>query len=341
MTFAYNKPATRAAAIARLAAALAVAGTGRASAQTPGLRTFAIAHTAQTANDWPLYVAETVGFWRSNGLAVELYLPGSTAAATQQLAAGSVEMAGVSGTQLIEAINGGAPIAAICAQYAAAPYSILARKGITSFAQLKGKTILVGGPNDITRVFMDTVLGKHGLRPDDYTYTFAGTTGDRYAGLVAGAIDATILNPPFSFRAADDGYPVLDEVPKYFPGFVQGFWSIRPEWARANTPLLVTVLTAYLQAVRWMYDRANRDRAVSILTSVTNVKHDDADRTYELYVNRLKFFPPTGRITDAAIATIQNALVKTNELKPPLPPASRYYDNRYDDLAVAQRRRSR
>jgi ABC-type nitrate/sulfonate/bicarbonate transport system substrate-binding protein len=322
--------------LARLAAGSVLAPV---AVRAQPLRPLAITHTAQTANDWPLYVADQLGFWRAAGLDVQLYLPGSNAAATQQLAASSVEMAGVSGTQLIEAIDGGAPIVAICAQYAAAPYSIVARKGITSFAQLKGKNILVGGPNDITRVFMDAVLAKHGLRPDDYTYTFAGTTGDRYAGLVAGAIDATILNPPFAFRAADDGFPVLDEVAKYFPGFVQGFWSIRPEWARANTPLLLDVLVTYLRAVRWMYDPKNKDRAVAILVDVTHAKREEAVRTYDFYVGRLKFFPTTGRITDAAIAAVQDALVKTNVIKPPLSPPSKYYDNRYDDLAVAQLRR--
>ena len=120
---------------------------------------------------------------------------------------------------MVEAILGGAPIVEIFKNVSTTPYTLIGRKGINTPDKLRGKTIMIGGPNDITRVFMDKILASYGLKPDDYTYTYAGAPAERYAALLNGGIDATLLLPPVTFRAIDEGYPVIDEVPKYFPHF--------------------------------------------------------------------------------------------------------------------------
>lgn len=318
--------------------ALASALTARASAQS-ALRTITFGSPARTANDWPVYLADKLGYFTANGLQTDVIVVGSAAAVAQQATGGSIDIGQVSTTQMIEAIEGGAPLTAVCALSSGVPYWVMGKKGIGSISQLKGKVVLVGGPNDITRVFMDTVLEKNGLHADDYTYTYIGSTGDRYAALLSGTIDATILNPPFSFRAAGEGYPLLSVVNKYFPRFVGGVYVVRTDWARAHADLVTAYLKSYLQAVRWLYDGGNKARAIQVLAEVTNTKTEDAAKTYDLYINELKYYPPTGRLAAAQIAMSQEALVKTKELKPPLAPPSKYFDNTYVDAAVAQIRR--
>src|SRR5262249_46394314 len=149
---------------------------GRARAQAT--QSIVLGYTGRTATDWPTYVAQRAGFFAQSGLSPDVVVVGSAAAVAQQLAAGSLGIAEISTTQLIEAVEGGAPITAIAAIFSTAPYWILGKKGMASINQLKGKTIVVGGPNDITRVFVDAILERHGLQPDDYTLTFLGTTSD-------------------------------------------------------------------------------------------------------------------------------------------------------------------
>jgi NitT/TauT family transport system substrate-binding protein len=101
-----------------------------------------------------------------------------------------------------------APIVSFINRSNNASYVILRGKALSSISQLRGKTIIVGGPNDVTLVFMDTALAAYKLKPEDLTYRFAGGTPERFAALLSGTVDASILLPPFSFRAESAGYPV-------------------------------------------------------------------------------------------------------------------------------------
>jgi NitT/TauT family transport system substrate-binding protein len=306
----------------------------RVSGQT--LKPIVLGYTTRTATDWPEYVGEKAGFFTANGIKSDVVIVGSASAVAQQLIAGALNVGETSMTQLIAAVENGAPLTAVAVLFSTAPYWVLGRKPISSIEQLKGKTIVVGGPNDITRIFMDAVLERHGLRPDDYTLTYLGTTGERYAALISGAADAAILNPPVSFNAADAGYSVLDDVHKYFPNFANGVYVAHPEWARSNSDLLVSFLTAHLQSVRWLYNRANKARAIQILSETANAKPEDATRTYDLYIGSLRYFTPTARLSDDAVANVQNALVKTKQLRSPLAAPGKYFDNRYVDAALAR-----
>lgn len=319
-----------------IAIVLAVGSAPAAVSAQGALREISFGLTAKTANEWPEYISESLGFFSGNGLKVDIVYTGSSAAGAQQLAAGALDISEVSSTQIVEAIQGGAPFVEMVAHSEKAPYAVVGKKGVKSLADLKGKTIIVGGPNDITRVFMDKVLAVGGhLKPQDYTYTFAGATNARFAALVNGGVDAAILFPPFSFRAASQGYPVLDEISKYFPIFLFDAFCAQPGWARAHSDILVSFGKAYIQGVLWLYNPANKARAIQILSDATGTTPEDAAQTYDLFVTKLHIYSRTGVPTTAQFAPVLDALVKTGELKPPLPDASKFFDDRYIKQANA------
>jgi NitT/TauT family transport system substrate-binding protein len=307
-----------------------------ALAQAPAPATVNFGSVGLTAFDWTLIVADQLGFWTANGIKVETVRTGSVAANAQQLAAGAIDVAEVASTALIQAVLNGAPIVAIMEHIATAPYAVLGRKGLTSIADLKGKTVVVGGPSDITRVFMDKVLASARLKPDDYTYVFVGATEARFAALANGGVDAAILSPPFSLRAADQGYPVLDEVAKYFPAFFFDSLAARLSWTQQHPAVALGFTKGYLQGVRWLYDPANKARAIQMLSATVGVTPDAANESYDLIVTRLRAFSITGVLSDAKVTTVLDALTQTGAIKPPLPPASRFYDNIFVNQANAQ-----
>jgi NitT/TauT family transport system substrate-binding protein len=320
-----------------LLGALALAARPPVAAQ-PALRTITIGVTSKTANDWALFVAEREGFFAAAGLSLDTVVIGVNSGVAQQLTGGSIDVGEVTTTQAVLAIQGGAPMACIVNQGVGAPYYLIGRKGITTIAQLKGKTISIGGPSDITRVFMDTMLERAGLKPDDYTYTYAGTGAARYAAISAGAIDATLLTPPLLFHAATEGYPVIDEVPKYFPGFPYTTWAARPAWAKDHADLVVAFVKAQLQAARWLYDPANKQKAIALLAEVTNTSLDDSSKTYDVFVTKEHFFSPAGTFTVDGFTRVLQAMAKAGMIAPPLPPAGKFYDNTYAERANAQLR---
>lgn len=295
--------------------------------------------TARGSDGWIIFIAEKTGLFTAAGLQTERYITGSAAACAQQLAAGALDVGSLSTTQMVEGINGGAGFVAIINNIVTAPYVVLARKGTTSFAQLRGKTIIVGGVNDVTRVFVDRIAQANGFKPDDITYTYAGASTERYAALVSGAVDAAILLPPLAFRAADEGYVNVGEVQKYFPNLPFTALAGRTAWLQSRRDDAVAFVKSYLQGVRWLNDPANKARAIAILIEETGVKPEDAAKTYDLYVTRLHIYSTTGRFTTNDFAHVIDVLVKTKEIVPPTPSPSRYFDNRYADAALAQMRR--
>ncbi len=322
--------------VLRIAGGAAVAAAiARPAFAQPALRSVAVGLTAKTASDWGIYIADQVGFFASTGLKPDITIIGSSAACAQQLTAGAIDIGEVSTTQLIEAVLGGAPIVAVLNRTNNAPYAIVGKKGITSIAQLKGKTIIVGGPNDITLVFMNAVLAAYKLTQDDVTYTFAGATGERFAALLSGTVDAAILLPPFSFRAADAGYPVLDNVEKYFPSLPFDTFSVRSDWGKKNADIVIAYVRSILQALAWLYDPANKAKAVAILANATNSSSEDAAKTYDFFVTQVKFYNRTGIMTPAELDTIIEILVKTGQLKPPPPDPHRFFDDSYVEKATA------
>jgi ABC-type nitrate/sulfonate/bicarbonate transport system substrate-binding protein len=322
---------------AALAAAALIAGAAGATPldAQPALKPITVGLVSKSMVDWPLYIAQAQGFLTANGLDAQVVYTGSAAGAAQQLVAGSVDIASISTSQTIEAYLGGAPIAIVMARSTSVPYTILGAKGITSVPQLRGKQVIIGGPNDITRIYMDTVLQKAGLKPADVVYTYAGGTAERFAALLSGGVAAAILYPPFSFEAESLGYPVLDQVYKYYPVFPVDDYGVNTERVAAHADAIVAYLKALTQGVRFFENPANRERCIQILVDATNTKPADATRTYD-FLQQAKYFSPTGIASTADLQRVVDALVRTGDVKAPVPTIAKWVDFRYMQQANAQ-----
>lgn len=325
----------RSLALSALASAAMAAAARPADAQ-PALRPLALGITGRTASAWPVYVATAVGLWAANGLKPDIIVSGSSAAGAQQLTAGSLELCDVSSTQVIQAIIGGAPLVNVFDRSRSAPYLLIGKKGVTTLQQLKGKTLIVGGPNDVTKVFTDVMFESAKMNPADMDYVYAGGAAERYAALVSGAVDASILNAPFMFRATDAGYPVIADVYTYFPQFPFINYAVNANWAKTHADLLIAALKTYAQAVLWLYDPANHQKAVDILARETNSPADDAEKTYGLYVTKLKFFTVNGTTTVEKVKLAIDALLRTKQIAAAPANLSVFYDNQYVAAVNAQ-----
>ncbi len=292
----------------------------------------AVGLTSRGATDWGIEVALKLGFFAKRNVDAQPIVIGSSAGVAQQLAAGSVDVGSVSTTQVVLAVAGGAPIQEIFKNVTTTPYTIVGRKGLTSMTQLRGKTIMIGGPSDITRVFMDKILATYGLGANDFSYTYAGAPSTRYQALVANAIDATPLLPPETYSALDAGYPVLDQVPKYFPHFPSSGFAVRTLWAQTHRDLVVRFLAGFAEGVRWLYNPANRVRALQILEDSAGVTPDVAEKTYATYVLPGRLLPDVGSFSKDDFPQVMDALIKLKQIS--APPTTAVYDNSYVTAAM-------
>ena len=260
-----------------------------------------------STNHWPAYIAQQKGFFKEKGLDVEFVAAQSSSAAVQQLAAGSVEMAVGGLVDPIRAIDKGAPVTLFRTEAMAAPYEIYAKADIKTYADLRKKVIMIGGVKDITRIYLERMLGPNGLKPGDYDLVFAGATAARFSALASGSIDATILNAPFNFKAKGLGLTRLGATPDYVRDFPFTGYSVATAWAKTHKTELAGFLEAYRRGVDWFYDPANHTEAVDIMQKLLKVDRADIDQTWAFY-NELKVFDREGRVAASGIENLLKSL---------------------------------
>jgi len=268
-----------------------------------------------SANGWPTYVAVEKGFFAAEGLIPDVVFAQSNAAVIQQLAAGSVNVSTNSGlVDPIRAIEKGAPLALVRVEMQAPPYSLLAKPGIKSIGELKGKLISVGGAKDITRIFVEQMLLPNGVKPGEFDMTCAGATSARFAALQAGAVDAAILTPPFNFHAQTAGFNNLGNAVDYVDMPFSGM-AVNTNWAKANRRLVEKLILVYDRSMTWLYTPSNRDEAIRILMKVSSLKREEIDRAYDFLIGG-KYFEPTGKIPAAKLGKLIEALKGLGDLPP-------------------------
>src|SRR5262249_48813907 len=109
-----------------------------------------------SANLWPVYIGINKGFFAAEDLKVDIVFVQSSANLVQQLAAGSLDITMSTGlVDPIRAIDQRAALAIVRFEVQAPPYALLAKPTIKTLAELKGKTISLGGPKDITKIYVE------------------------------------------------------------------------------------------------------------------------------------------------------------------------------------------
>jgi NitT/TauT family transport system substrate-binding protein len=299
----------------------------RAHAETKIVEGF-VSHGAL---QWPEYIASEFGWFKENGIDLEMLVAGAGAA--QQLAAGALNL-GYSGfPDFIRAINQGAPVKIVINAITAPPYGVYAKSEIKKIADLKGKTVSIGGTKDVTLIYMEAFIGSAGLKAADLDFVYAKATQDRLAALLSGGVDAAILYPPATFRAATAGKTYLGDIEPYLKDFPFTVWAVNTDWAAKNREALLSYIRAYSRAVRWLYDPNNKDQAVDILVKYSKQDRKDSADTYDYFVSKLHAFSADGRISPEAYKRMTEALAQWGDLGQPLPPVAKFFDLSFVDAA--------
>jgi ABC-type nitrate/sulfonate/bicarbonate transport system substrate-binding protein len=209
---------------------------------------------------------------------------------------------------------------------------------IRSFADLKGKTVIVDAPNTAYALQAKKILRMNGLKDSDYTLKPVGGTMFRYKAMREDKSNAaSMLNPPFSIDAPGAGLKSLGRaIDLLGPYQATGAFVLR-KWAADNADTLERYIAAQIESTRWVRTAANKDASVKMLAERFKLQPDVAARTYDMLADS-RF----GLATDAAfnMEGFKNVLALRAEIegswggKPPAP-------DKYVDLAYYERAKHR
>jgi NitT/TauT family transport system substrate-binding protein len=295
--------------------AAALAGAAFLPAPAGAAETLTVGTVGQaSANLWPVFIGIDKGFFAAEDLKVDVVYVQSSAQLVQQITAGSLDLCISTGlVDPLRAIQMGAPIAIVRIEVQAPPYALVAKAAIKSLKELKGKVISLGGPKDITRIYVERMLEPNGVKPGEFDMVFAGATAARASALLAGAVDAAILLPPFNFQAVAAGCNELGLTIDYVKDLPFSGTVVNVKWANANQAVLRKLIAAHTRSIGWFEDERNRDEAVKILMTASRLKQDDVEKAYD-FMRKGQFFEPTGKVSRSKLASLAKAMASLGDL---------------------------
>ena len=205
---------------------------------------------------------------------------------------------------------------------------------VRSFADLRGRKLVVDAPNTAYAIQAKKILLKHGLKDGtDYTVVPVGRGELRLKAMAENRdYAAAILNLPFTIQAEQLGMKSLgNTVDILGPYQANGAFALRA-WVASNGPLLERYIAAYIEALRWVRRPENQAECVAILIDKLKINRDVAERSYRLLVDPTRGFTP-----DAAFdgEGFRNLLALRAEIEGgSAPPAEKYVDLSYYRRAI-------
>ncbi len=248
----------------------------------------AVGLVAPIFNNMPVWVAEQLGFFAGEGLAVTakvLYGVQNVTTATED---GSVQL-GI-GTPEGVLSDPASPLVIVAGNARKLANGLIARRGISSIAGLRGATVGVSHAREGTALLVTEMLAAHGLRAgQDYQIKAIGGASARWEAIQRGELDAGLQTPPHKYVAEDQGYPNLGEISDYVPDYQFTTINVRADWAAGNRETLRGFLRAMSRATQWLYDEP--DMAVDLAAQALGTTADYARRDYRHFTASASLTP--------------------------------------------------
>jgi ABC-type nitrate/sulfonate/bicarbonate transport system substrate-binding protein len=210
---------------------------------------------------------------------------------------------------------------------------------VRTFADIKGRTVVVDAPNTAYALQAKKILLMNGLREGvDYKVHPLGGTLLRYRAMRENKeYAASMLNPPMSVDAPNAGLRSLGRAVDLLGAYQAGGAFVLRPWAKGNAETLERYIAGYIEAVRWTVDPKNRAAGAKLLVERFKVDPNVSERTMELLSDPKFGLAPDARFN---LPGFRNVLALRAEIegdwggKPPAP--EKYIDLGYYERAVAR-----
>ena len=279
-----------------------------------------------------LYAAREKGFLARRGLAVEIQFTPNSRAQRTGLVQGAFEIAQSAVDNAVALVEVEQADVIIVAGGSDGLNELMVRPEINSYADLRGRGVVVDQPDTAYALLLYKMLALHGLQKGDYTVIPGGDCAARHAAVQPGRGGvAAMMNPPCNFIVRREGFKSLGRPTDALgPYLADGTWVMRP-WARRNADTLVRYLQAMIEGYRWAADPANRAEAAAIVAKSIDVDADIAASSVEAAVG-----PRGGLAKDARIDMI--GFANTLRLRAEMMGGDRNADpQKYLDLSYYER----
>jgi NitT/TauT family transport system substrate-binding protein len=265
-------------------ALLILAATAPVPAQAPRKKlTLAMAVTPPNLVHLPPYLAKDLGYFKEEGLDVEIISFEGGIGSLRALLAGQADLALTSGDPPIVARAKGAPIRLV---YASAPRldAVLTVQGdIKELKDLKGRKIGIQEPNGFADIFSRRVLIRAGLKPTDGDFISTSTAG-RVPALFTGQVDTGVLHVEQAIRAIKRK-PSLHNLINFwevFPDALYQVFATSEKKLKEDPDAITGFVKAVMKATRFIY--RNKEKTLDAAVEFTGYSREELAPAYDQLV---------------------------------------------------------
>ncbi|MBC7602653.1 MAG: ABC transporter substrate-binding protein, partial [Ramlibacter sp.] len=212
----------------------------------------------------PLTISEQLGFFKAEGLDVEISDFAGGAKALQALVGGSADVVSGAYEHTINMQSKNQHIMSIV-QMGRAPQiamgiSTKAMPNYKSLADLKGKKIGVSAPGSSTNMVANLVLSRAGIKATDVSFVGVGTAAGALAALRSGQIDAMSNTDPVMTMLEQKGEVKIVSDTRTLKGTQEVFGGLMPaacfyaqvDFVKANPNTCQALANAIVHGLKWL-----------------------------------------------------------------------------------------
>ena len=215
------------------------------------------------------------GFFKKNGLDVDLVLLSGSSLLAAAMISGHVPIAQVGAAPMVVSAVGGADTVLLACATSFAYGRLFATQDIKSIRELKGKRLGLTRLGTIDDGILRYVFKEHGLNPDrDVTFLAAGSGPERLIALGNGAIDAGIFRAPHDSFAEKSGFNELLDVNKaglYNPASCIGTTKT---YVKNNRDTVMRVMKGFVEGLKFF--KENRQFTLKVAAELTRTTDVEA-----------------------------------------------------------------
>ena len=224
---------------------------------------FVVAWSAVSALNSPFWVMNDAGFWKQEGLDIQLVYIASSPTVARATLAGEIVLSGANSQVIVDVGLGGGDLVAMGAITNVVAFYVMAAPEVKTVNDLKGKVVGVTRFGASTDFGMRMLLSKYGLEPaKDVPFIQIGGMPELAAALSKKTVFAAPMSQPMVYLAQQAGMRMIANLAKEEIPFMHIGLTTSRKWIREHRPQAKAFVRAYARAMHFMHTRREETRSI-------------------------------------------------------------------------------
>jgi NitT/TauT family transport system substrate-binding protein len=219
-----------------------------------------------STNNYPSYFASWLGFYKEEGVEVEISQVAGASKILEAVVGGSADVGGGVYEQTLQMAAEGKSIVSFISLLKSPNFAIIAAPGVKTFSDLRGKSVGVSSVGSPSQFYLVYLLGAAGVNPSEVSTATVGMGATAMAALERGQVDAAVLfgSAITSYLARKPDAVVLADT-RTLEGLRKAFkvddypascLLARREWLDANRDSATRIARAVRRSLAWIREHS-------------------------------------------------------------------------------------